>query len=241
MDDLKPGDLPLFAKQPLEAQEAFEYPGETEALPTFDAELKPLIESDRPEGPEGEKLTSIRKNIARERWRAMARAYATGKFSVKTLAEKFNYTQSNVQSVLSKKWIQDEIARHRDAYSSEVTARIKDAAVDSVEYLHDTILNSEIKHDIRSTNARWFVEKQTGRAHQSVTHQHADLGAFMDLVRGMRERTVAGAMPGDVPVLDITPPVELSPGTSTANAAQVDTGTVAPQRWDSWLNDNLAD
>jgi hypothetical protein len=231
MVELPPGEKPRFM-QPATPQDE-EYPGIVE-LPTFDAEVAPLTAPPKPEpepeipvptGPLEVQPRVIKQGIVKERWRAVARAYATGRFSIPKLAAKFNYTPQTVNSILRSPWVQEEIARFRDAYTTELTSRIKEASIDAIDYLHETILDTEMKPDIRSANSRWMIEQQKGKAHQSVTHQHTDLNAFWDMLRSAQER-------GE-PV-DVTPQAALP-----APTAESAPDAVPTNQWDAWLDENL--
>lgn len=225
MDELAPGTKPLFMQPDTDEG----YPGIVE-LPKFDEEVRPLEaeaelmdEAKATEVP-AQQRKEKRKLMVKERWSAVCRAYATGRFSIQSIAEQFNYSPITVSHILHSHWGQEEVKRYRDSFTLNIVDQIKEAAIDSVGYLHGTILDPKVKDETRSSNARFFVEKQTGKAHQSVTHQHTDLAAFMEVMNAMKARGEA---------IDVTP----QPGAPALTEGQSD----APQisRFDAWLDENL--
>lgn len=165
----------------------------------------------------------------RERWRAIARYNAMG-WTNKRIGEKLNYSPTAVSLALQSTWVQEEVARMRALYETDIIAQVKEAAKDGASFIHETILNESAKISERLDASKWAVEKTTGKAKQEVGVESNTLMHFMEVVRDMQRR-------GDT--IDVTPQTSQTPQAlpqSDAEAAQVPT---PPDRWAAFLGDNL--
>lgn len=212
-----PDEKPAFLSK--ETAEQIGYVGAPpDAVPTFDHELEPLppLEGDLPARGKGPSLGY------EERHRAIARLHAFG-YTNNQIARHLGYSAPGVSLALRQPWTQAEVARVRTAMlDQDVLTKLKAAGHDAMDHLHRTILDPSVKEDIRSTNARWAVEKLTGKARQEVTVESGTLGTFMELLKNMQSR-------GEP--LDVTPQLP-------AAAGPVDAEPVA--EWSEWLDSNLA-
>lgn len=192
--------------------------------PTFDAELErtPALageaSADDPDAPS----TGLR-----ERWSAIARMHAGG-LRNSEIARRLGYTQSRISIVLNEPWIQKEIARWRGKFESDVTERIKEAAVDGAYFVHGLINNDEARDQTRLDAAKWAIEKTTGKAKQEVSVESNTLTNFMQLMRDMQAQ--GELAPRDVVAL---PAGEPTPAEGDgADAPQ-------PDQWSTWIGTNL--
>lgn len=195
--------------------------------PTFDVELERAPASageasaEDPDAPS----TGIR-----ERWSAIARMHALGMRN-SDIAERLGYTQSRISIVLNEPWIQKEIARYRSKFESDVTERIKDAAIDGAHFVHTLINNGSAREQTRLDAAKWAIEKTTGKAKQEVSVESNTLTNFMQLMRDMQAQ-------GELAPRPMRDVAALGPGEPTP--AEGD-GADAPQpdQWSTWIGTNL--
>jgi hypothetical protein len=217
-----PDDKPAFL-DPVRAK-AIGYVGAPpDAVPTFDHELEPL-----PELP-GEELPPRGKGPSsgyEERHRAIARLHAYG-YTNNQIARHLGYSAPGISLALQRPWTQEEVQRVRaQMVDPDVLGKLKAAGTDAITHIHKSILDPLAKEEIRSTNARWAVEKLTGKPRQEVSVESGTLSNFMSLLLEMQSR-------GEV--LDVTPIVENTSNPSLS-APQPD----AKAKWDEWLDNNLA-
>lgn len=204
-----PADNPAFMNP--ELSDVACYPGVNE-VPNFDHELDATV--DDTEKPSAGIIN---------RHREIARLSASGRTS-NEIAAHLGYTAGRISILLKTQFIQDEIARYRDKlFDQTIADSLKAAGPDAIAYIHKTITDPTEKAEIRSTNARWTVEKLTGKAKQEVAVEH-NFNYYMDILRDMQST-------GEV--LDVTPKQIASPATSAAEASE------NPARWDAWIETNL--
>jgi hypothetical protein len=217
-----PGDKPAFLNK--RSAEAIPYPGDN-TPPQFDQELAAWEDPGNPDDGEGYTTDNAPQGQGpsrgyQERWRAIARLHALG-MTNNMICKRLGYSPTGVSLALKSEWVQAEVARYRSQYELDIASRVKEASLDSVEYLHGTVLDEGVKDEIRSTNARWFVEKQTGKARQEIGVESNSLNHFTEVLKDMMSR-------GET--LDVTPP-QLAAGESKQEKE--------PDNWDTWLDKNL--
>lgn len=204
-----PEDKPAFL-DPKRA-EAIGYVGaEPDAVPLFDDEL--ILEN--PEEPSAGIIT---------RYRELARLHSSG-MSNNSVAAHLGYTASRVSILLRDPFVQTEIGRYRaQMFEQTVADALKAAGPDAVKHLHTTINDPREKAELRSTNARWVVEKLTGKAKQEVSVESNTLSSFMEILKDMRSRGES---------LDVTPR-EVLPALQTSDAE------LQSEQWPEWIAANL--
>lgn len=142
------------------------------------------------------------------RHREIARLHAMGKTN-NQICEKLGYSQSRVSILLGTPALRAEVDRYRNRlYEQDVITAIKDLGSDSVRVLEEIIRNPNEKSSLRADQARWVLEKLTGKAKQEVTVESNTLAAFMDTLRQMQ---AAGES------LDV---IDVSPGAPKVRAEQ---------------------
>lgn len=215
----------------MEEAEAAGYPGVPGVPVTFDTELKEI-----PEGTEDFVPHAGGKTPSpgyRERWRAMARMSAAGRTN-SYIAKVMNYSPTAVSLALKKPWVQAEIERYRQEFDSDIAARVKEASLTSIDYLEGTITDDSVKHEIRSTNARWFIEKHSGKARQEVEVQHGGLAELMKIARNMAEQREQLKASQTHEVIEIEAKNETPQLSGKQTEASQDQDI-----WSSWINSNL--
>lgn len=187
-----------------------DYPGISEN-PTFDEELAAW--NAPVEGPNAPKPG------IRERWRAVARLYALGQ-PMSVIARRLNYTQSSLTRIIKEPFVQEEVAKYRAAYETDINTKVKDAAIDGIDRIHQMILDPDEKSTVVLDASKWTVEKATGKPRQEVAVEGGSINVFIEVAKGIRQR-------GEV--VDVTPqtPVITESGTAS-DTPQTD--------WDSWLD-----
>lgn len=215
-----PAGGPLFLNP--EAAGKVDYPGAPDASTVFDHELveppalPELPGNLAPMGPGPSEGYRIRHD-------RIAYLHALG-YSNNQIAKHLGYSPTGISLALQRPWVQEQIAKHRSALiDPEVTNRIKLFAQDAVGYLHNTIHDPTIKDEIRSANARWGVEKYSGKPKQEIAHESNTFAAFAELLKTMHGRGEA---------LDVTHTAQQLTEGQGSNAPQ--TGDV----WDTWLDAN---
>ena len=222
-----PADKPAF----LDPKRAAATPyGDPDHRPTFDSELalEPL-----PELP-GEELPPMSKGVGRvpsrgyeERHRAIARLHAYG-YTNNQIARHLGYSATGISLALQKEWTQAEVQRIRDQMCDpDVLGKLKAAGTDAIAHIHKSILDPLAKEEIRSTNARWAVEKLTGKPKQEVSVESGTLGTFMELLKEMQGR-------GEV--LDVTP---RTPALAGPHSTEIVVEEPQANKWETWLDSNL--
>lgn len=203
-----PTGKPAFLSK--ERAEATSYPGSDER-PRFDDEL--IAEDPAAPSP----------GIA-SRYREVARLKAYGKTN-NEICEILGYTASRLSIIVKDPFVQAEVARVRDRiFDQDVNDRLKEVARDGVTHIHETIMNPKEKSELRSTNARWAIEKVTGKPRQEIGVESQSLNYFTDLLKDM-------ARQGEV--IDVSPKaLPAAPGEPEVPAEQADP-------WGTWLDTNL--
>jgi hypothetical protein len=222
MSDELTGKPAFLSKQ---TAEALPYQGVSpDAVPNFDGEL--AVENDpdymaEHNPPEGKGPS----RGYQERWRAIARYHALGKTN-NWICGKLGYSPTGVSLALKSEWVQAEVKRFRESYETDIMSKIKEAATDGVEVIHQVILDPNAKISDRLNASFWSAEKSTGKARQEVALESGTLSNFMDLLKQMQQR-------GET--LDVTP----NP-TDPADIKEI-TGTVQEEqdRWGNWIETNL--
>ena len=217
-----PAGRPAFLDP--ERAESINYPGapdgSTEVIFDHELQLEPL------ELP-GEALAPVGKGPSpgvKDRYIAIARLHAYG-YSNNQIARHLGYSATGISLALKKPFIQAEIERHRaQLFDPDVQNRLKLMGRDAVDHVHRTILDPAVKDELRSTNARWAVEKLTGKPKQEVNVESGTLNQFMDLLKQMGP---GAAGPESRDVTDV---------------AQIAAPDAAPQEadpWSGWLQTNF--
>lgn len=220
MGDGTPAGKPAFLDP--ERAETINYPGAPDASQEviFDHELQlePLTLP-------GEALEPMGKGPSpgvRDRYIAIARLHAYG-YTNNQIARHLGYSAPGISLALKKPFIQAEIERHRaQMFDPDVQNRLKAMGQDAIAHIHRTILDPRVKEEIRSTNARWGVEKLTGKPKQETTIESNTLSQFMELLK-------QGIQAAPDTALDVTDSVK-----------QVE-AVAAPQedQWAGWLEANF--
>jgi hypothetical protein len=189
--------------------------------PTFDHELLAKEIGD------GETIEPMGKGPSRgyqERHRAIARLHALG-YTNNQIARRLGYSATGISLALQSEFVQAETERFRTQYfETDIVEALKSIGPDAINHIHRTILDESEKSELRSTNARWAVEKLTGKAKQEVTVEHG-LSSYMDILRDMRSR-------GEIIDVSGTPVLETA-------SPEADPGTSGGSKWKNWLNSNL--
>ena len=222
MGDETPKGRPAFLDP--ERAETINYPGapdgSTEVIFDHELQLEPL---DLPGGTV-EPMGKGPSPGVKDRYIAIARLHAYG-YSNNQIARHLGYSATGISLALKKPFIQTEIERHRaQMFDPDVQNRLKAMGRDAVEHVHRTILDPMVKDELRSTNARWAVEKLTGKPKQEVGVESNTLTAFMDLLKQMHA-------PETAEPLDVTGSVK-----------QIE-AVAAPQetdQWSGWLEANFS-
>lgn len=223
-DQLPPQGRPAFLDPELAGQ--INYPGAPESSQevTFDQELElePLSLT------EGE-LPAVGKGPSQgyqTRHQRIAYLHAVG-YSNNQIARHLGYSAPGISLALQKPFVQAEIAKFRaQLFDPDVHNRIKLLARDAVEHIHRTILDPGVKEEIRSANARWGIEKFSGKPKQEVTVESGTLNQFMDLLKSYGSEALA---PEPIDVTGTAP-------------AQLQAAPAAPQEqdpWAGWLQTNF--
>lgn len=205
-DEFSPASKPAFL-DPARAN-SIGYVGADE-VPQFDNEIEEVVE------PAGKGPS----RGYQERWRAIARLHALGLTSGQ-IGRKLGYSPTGISLALKQPWVQSEIERYRSAFESDVITRVKAAAQDGAEFIHETIHNEQAKTSERLDASKWAVEKATGKAKQEIGVESGTLMSFMELMKNMGQGQDA---PRDVTSSDapeIAAPVDID-------------------QFDLWLDTNL--
>lgn len=219
-----PADKPAFLDPARAKQMA--YVG-ADTVPVFDHELEPLPPIDNEPLPPRGKGPSIGYE---GRYRAIARLHAYG-YTNNQIARHLGYSATGISLALKKPWLLDEVKRIRDQLvDPEVLTRLKLVGQDAIAHIHQTILDPMAKADIRSTNARWAIEKLTGKPKQEVSVESGTLATFTDLLRDMQRRGESL----EPHAIDVTPLPALEGGREAAPDVSEE-----PNRWATWLDTNL--
>ncbi len=217
-----PSEKPAFT-DPARAESIGYVQAPPDAVPTFDQELSCEYDPEYAENnpPEGKGPS----RGYRERWRAIARYHALGK-SNNFICGKLGYSPTAVSLALKSDWVQAEVERYRTSYETDIIHRVKEAAIDGVEVIHQIILNEKEKSATRLDAAKWAAEKTTGKARQEVSVESGTLTNFMELLRDMKNR---GEQLRDV-----------GPGEAGPLLSGEVTDAEQPSKYDTWLDENLA-
>jgi hypothetical protein len=221
----EPTDRPAFLDK--ERAESTPYAGAPGAEPTFDDELAAWNDPDYTEEiPPGGKGPS---RGYQERWRAIARLHALGQSST-SIGKKLGYSPAGVSLALKQPFVQAEVARYREQYESDITSRVKDAALDGIERIHKIILDPAEKSQVALDASKWAVEKITGKPKQEVSVESGTISTFMDMLKEMKRRSEP---------LDVTP-VQIPAATAGPQANEESPDAVPQQnRWSGWSKSNL--
>lgn len=217
-----PDEKPAFLDP--ERADKIPYPGEGSIEVVFDHELEQLKEMDV---EPVEKIGKGNHGPSRgyeERYRAIARLHVLGQTN-NQIAAKLGYSAPGISLALNRPWVRAEVTRLRQQYETDILSRVKEASLDSAEYLHKTILDDTVKDEIRSANARWMIEKQTGKPKQEVDVKHG-LGQFLDVMKEMKER-------GET--IDITPRAQQIESSQDSKDIEQKQDT----SWDTWITENV--
>jgi len=208
-DDFSPNSKPAFLDP--ERANSIGYVGADE-VPQFDRELEEETVEPAGKGPS---------RGYQERWRAIARLHALGLTS-NQIGRKLGYSPTGISLALKQPFVQAEIERFRSAFEADIITRVKAAAQDGAEFIHETIHNEAAKVSERLDASKWAVEKATGKAKQEVGVESGTLMSFMELMRQMQP----GSSPREV--------------TESVPALAAPTDNAPPQdKFDSWLDENL--
>lgn len=220
MDDVRiPPGGPAFLKP--EVAQSLDYPGDPGASKLYDHELDSLVPDDN-----GVFSDVAPKEGYRIRYDRVAYLHAQG-LRNNEIAEHLNYSQNRISIVLRHPYIMERTEHYRSQLhdTSDLANRIKLFAEDSISYLHGTLRDPTVKDEVKSANARWGMEKHSGKAKQEVQHESHTFSAFMDMLKNMQSRGEA---------LDVTPKEQPAiEGQAPEAAQQINT-------WDTWLDANLA-
>lgn len=133
------------------------------------------------------------------RHREIARLHALGKTN-NEICKKLGYTPAWISTLLASAALRAEVDRYRNRlYEQDVITAMKDLGADSVRVLEEIIRNPNEKSALRADQARWVLEKLTGKAKQEVTVESNTLAAFMDTLKQMQ------ASGETLDVIDVSP------------------------------------
>lgn len=166
-------------------------PGGRPIFLTPEAENAPYIEADHDTVPDLTTYDAMESlppdgSILKPRHREVARLHALGKTN-NQICEKLGYTPSWISTLLSSQPVMAEVDRYRNRlYEQDVITAMKDLGSDSVRVIEEIIRNPAEKSSLRADQARWVLEKLTGKAKQEVNVESNTLVAFMDTLRQMQ-------------------------------------------------------
>ena len=221
--DFEPGEKPKFYTK--EEAEQAGYPGvvEDDKAPNFDHEFEWL---DSGLGGAGDEKKEPSRGYI-ERWRLLARYHAAG-LTNNQIARKLGYSAMSVSVALKHQFVQDEIEKYRITRDYDIQTRLKEAADDGIQVIHEIINNDQEKSSTRLDAARWAIEKAHGKAKQEVSVESGTLGSFMELLKSMKSSGEA---------IDVTP--KLGSPENSREIEQHDASS-SPNQFASWIDDNLS-
>lgn len=177
------------------------YPGESPSRLPVNAPQTPPDHDAKPTFEEADFTEPIPlpNKPLKPRHKEVARLHAMGKTNNEICAA-VNYTPAWVSILLSSAPIQAEVDRYRNKlYEQDVLSALKDLGPDAVRTIEEVIRDPSVKINIRADNAKWLIEKLTGKAKQEVNVESNTLASFMEMLRNMKN---AGEK---LDVMDVTP------------------------------------
>lgn len=181
--------------------------------PEDEVEMTPLPEL---------KLPDYEKPLS-ARYKILAMMLAMGKPN-KEISEKLGLCGSRLSVLKSNPAIQREVERIQDRlYEKTLDERMKDLGPEAMNVIEDAITNETLELKDRVMQARWLVEKLTGKPAQQVDHKgELSIGIFMDKLDSIKSsgKTLEEA-------IDVTP--KLTEDTTEAPLDNVD----------KWIRENL--
>lgn len=229
-DYLAPGEKPLFLTP--EKVDPNKYPGiGPDDKPNFDKELPDPID---PTDPIGNSNISLG---VQGRYRQIARLHALG-MTNNQIAERLGYTASRMSILLAYPEVQAEVARYRNQlYDQDLTEAMKDLGPDALAVIGKMINSPNEKLKDRSLDAKWLLEKLTGKARQEVDLESSSLAAFMEVLKSMKRSGETLEQP-----IDVTPK-QVTGGEASANQSGEPVNESAPKSYKDpsiakWFEEN---
>lgn len=136
------------------------------------------------------------------RHREAARLCAIGKTN-NYICEKLGYSAGRISVLLSSPVMRREVDRYRNLiYDRDVISAIKELGHDSIRAIEEVIRDPKAPAKLKTENARWVLEKVTGKAKQEHTHESNTLAAFTEVLRQMQQ---SGESLTQTAPIDVTP------------------------------------
>ena len=221
MEEPPEGKPTHFLNPPAETDDCgMPYPGADDP-PIFDAELEDLPPLDNNLPMRGKGPTAGYE----ARHRLIAKYHAWG-YTNNQIARHLGYSPTAISLALNRPFVRAEIERVRALmFDPDVMGKMKETATIAADHIQRTILDEKTKEEIRSTNARWAVEKVTGKPKQEVSVESNTLTSFMELAREMISR-------GEV--------IDVSPVQREQVTEEKSPDAAEPQdKWTAWIATNL--
>jgi hypothetical protein len=111
----------------------------------------------------------------------------------------------------------------------DLMQRIRATGRDAIDHIHKTILDPNVKDELRSTNSRWAIEKLTGKAKQEIGVESNTLNSFVEIIKQMQQ---AGE------TIDVTPR-EAGASHGHAEPTKSETPLLSESKHSKWVTDNL--
>lgn len=120
------------------------------------------------------------------RHREIARLHALGHTN-NAICAKLGYSTSRVSILLGTPALKAEVDRYRNRlYDQDLITAMKDLGPDAIGVVQEMIRDPNQKLKDRTVEAKWLLEKLTGKAKQEVSVENNSLAAFTELLKNMQ-------------------------------------------------------